>query len=104
MTPFYCGSQYSDWKESNCNRCKKGIENIDPDGVEMPTCEIELAILDAYMGDGEVTDEIAKRMDATPENMDEEVWMCGEVEWTDEWIKESERRQKRRVDKSRQSR
>lgn len=79
VSPFYCGTQYADWTGSNCNRCKKAAPLYGDS-----TCEIELALHIALMSDGEVTQEIADRMGFTA-NQDKDVWMCPEVDWTEEW-------------------
>lgn len=79
ITPFYCGTQYGDWTGSNCDRCKKAAPLYGDS-----TCEIELALHIAYLSDGEVTEEIAKKMGYF-DNEDKEIWMCPEVEWTEEW-------------------
>lgn len=81
VTPFYCGTQFMDWQESNCCNCKK--YNPDPEtGLEI---EGECTILDALgiaaIDDGTVSVEIAKRM-GYGENA--YIWQCGEVDWTEE--------------------
>ena len=77
VRPFYCGTQCADWRISNCERCKK----FDYDN---PKCEIDIAIAQAQFGDGTFTPEMAKRMGWT-NDCKEYIWMCSEVEWTDEW-------------------
>lgn len=89
IQPFYCGSQYGDWTSSNCDRCKKGANRLGPDAL--PTCEIELALGEAYILSGNVTADIAQRMGYTDDGM-AYTWPCGEVEWTDEWKAEYSRR------------
>lgn len=90
IQPFYCGSQYADWTSNNCDRCTKGANLLRSDAL--PTCEIELALLDAYIGDGEVSADIAQRMGYTDDGL-AYTWPCGEVVWTDEWKAEYLRKQ-----------
>ena len=85
MRPFSNVAQYSDWMEANCVQCKKGAP---PDG-SWPTCPIEAALLEALLGDGQVTDSIARRMGAL-ENLMAYNWPCGEFDPTPEWIAECE--------------
>lgn len=76
--PFSCGTQCLDWEESNCMRCTRH-------GNKYGSCDITDALCDAFWGDGHVPDDILERMNYTP---DAYVWICGEVEWTEEWKKE----------------
>ncbi len=80
VRPFSCGSQYADWQESNCERCKKR-EAAD---MVSTSCDIDADLTGAYIGDGEVSEDIAKRMGLL-DNQNEYNWMCPEVDWTDEW-------------------
>ena len=86
--PFHCGSQFGDWVASNCDRCTK-----DPcgegDDHKFGRCDIADALAHAFFGDGEVSEDIAKRMNL-PGNEKALVWMCNEVEWTEEWEKKFE--------------
>ncbi len=84
-SPFSNGSQYIDWCNSNCCRCDKSWNN---GGAWL--CDIEKALSYAAIDDGKVSDEIGKRMGFTDPL--EYVWMCPEVEWTAEWIKEKTER------------
>lgn len=54
MRPFSCGSEFQDWQTPNCERCAKSR-------MDMSGCQIELAMMNACFGDGEITDEIAER-------------------------------------------
>lgn len=90
VRPFSCGTQFGDWSESNCRRCKKNCDLV-PVG-EPPPCDIEAALLAAYVGDGMVTAEIARRMGMTEENEGCYVWPCGEWEPTEAWKEEYQRR------------
>ena len=78
--PFHCGTQALDWQMSNCERCKK----FEPNKYQDSGCDIVDALNRAFFEDGSVTEEIAKRMGAI-ENKFALVWMCPEVEWTEEW-------------------
>lgn len=78
---FSNGSQYSDWTASNCDRCKKAAPLY-----EDSTCPIELALCEALLSCGKVTQEIADRMGYVDQGKD--VWMCKEVDWTEEWKSE----------------
>jgi hypothetical protein len=60
MRPFSCGSQFADWETRNCYRCKK----FNPDDINKSNCDLTLALGDAFLGDGEITDEVAKRIGA----------------------------------------
>ena len=85
IRPFDNGIHLSGWQASNCQRCTKF-------DVELtPVCDIDYALLDAYMFDGTVSPEIAERMGAVGHN--KYVWQCGEVEWTEEWKAEVIQRQ-----------
>lgn len=79
--PFSSGTHFMDWCTSNCERCKKGSK---PGASNWPTCEIEAALVEALFDDGYVADEIIRRMGML-DHPDEYVWMCQEVDWTDEW-------------------
>lgn len=89
LRPFGSGSQYSDWTGCNCDRCEKGARLLGPDA--WPTCEIEAALIESYVGDGKVDEAIAERMGHT-DNADSYVWPCNEVVWTEEWKAEYQRR------------
>lgn len=82
IRPFSSGSQYADWTGCNCDRCTKGAARLGPDAL--PTCEIELALGEAYFGSGKVSAEIAQRMGHT-DHKGAYAWPCNEVEWTEEW-------------------
>lgn len=89
VRPFHCGTQMADWTCSNCDRCTK---QSDPEAsFDKMSCEIERAIGEAYMSDGTVSQEMAKRMgyDGSPTGY---VWQCGEWETTEAWKIESRRR------------
>lgn len=80
LQPFSNGSQYADWQMSNCERCKK----YNPAKASPEACEIDYAIGSAYLGDGAVSEDIARRMGYT-DHRDAYNWPCGEVEWTEAW-------------------
>ena len=79
IRPFSNGTQYSDWEACNCDRCKK---------ADNDNCDIINVLAEAYVGDGEVTEDIAKKMGITEETKNAYVWPCSEVDWTEEWKKE----------------
>ena len=87
IQPFHCGSQYMDWLTSNCERCKKY-------DLKYSSCKIDCALFDAACDDGTVTEEIAVRMGFLVDGKQNGKynWMCPEVDWTDEWIKEYSKR------------
>ncbi len=61
--PFSCGSQYGDWTEANCGGCRKAADPDHPPAI--CPCEIEQALLEAYVGGGRVSLAIAGRMGQT---------------------------------------
>ena len=71
IRPFYCGTQKADWACRNCYQCKKGY---DDDKMEW-NCDLELAIDTAFMEDGTVSAETAKRMGYTDKSL---LWDCPE--------------------------
>lgn len=71
--PFYCGSQYADWQEKNCEHCKKDQK-----------CDIQDALYEAYVGDGTVTESISARMNYSSDEPSYYCWPCNEVESTTE--------------------
>lgn len=80
MRPFSCGSQAEDWMGANCDRCTKGASD-----TQDVCCPIQIALLDAWFGDGEITDEMAKRCGADVAHLKHYNWPCPEVEWTEAW-------------------
>ena len=82
MRPFSSGGQFGDWTSSNCDRCTKGAHRLEP--TAMPDCPLELALGEAYIGDGNITDEIAERMGCDPGLYG---WQCTEWEPTAAWEK-----------------
>lgn len=88
-TPFSCGSQFADWKECNCERCKKYTEMI----TKPPKCDIDFALSVAYIDDGTIPAEIAQRMGYF-DNRGKYVWMCPEVDWTEEWMADCLKRER----------
>lgn len=85
IRPFSNIKQYYDWHASNCERCKKGyFPNIET------VCQIEHAINMAYLPDGFVSEDIARRMGFL-DYRESYVWQCGEVDWIEAWtVKEWE--------------
>ncbi len=66
--PFDTGSQYGDWDQRNCEECWK-----------VKRCAIVRATSGAYLGDGQVSDDIARRMGWTGPG-DRYTWDCPERE------------------------
>lgn len=76
--PFSCGSQAADWGSANCSRCTKEFDHVS--GAYR--CDIQKEI-DAYMEDGSVSADIARRMGYSDPLAFQ--WACTEVDWTPEW-------------------
>jgi hypothetical protein len=74
MRPFHCGSQYADWIERNCNRCWKSMNE-----TRKGSCSLDRALATACFGDGEISDEVAKRIGA-PDDCTVYGWDCPERE------------------------
>jgi hypothetical protein len=92
--PFSNGSQWYDWQDSNCFRCKR-VDVSDPDRP-VSTCPILEALNRACVDDGTVSEEIARRMGYLDARKDGGIpygWPCGDVEWTEEWKAEWRQRQ-----------
>lgn len=85
VRPFANGSQFGDWEESNCARCTKYSDDA-------KKCPIHYAIMLAFFGDGEITEDIARRMGYF-DHPGSYVWMCNEVEWAQWWKDEMMRRE-----------
>ncbi len=58
--PFSNGTQYGDWTEANCDTCSKRADRDHP--PETCPCDIEQALLYAYVGTGTISADIADRM------------------------------------------
>ena len=87
ISPFSCGTQYMDWEAANCLRCKKSVDVND----DVFVCDIQEALGLACIGDGYVTDDIARRMgyfDNNGKGSFAYCWKCNEVIWTETWIVE----------------
>lgn len=78
VRPFHCGTQYADWQESNCRTCRKAAPPDAADFADVP-CRIELALIHAYLGDGDVAAEIADAMGLTADPL-AYCWACPEHE------------------------
>jgi hypothetical protein len=72
-TPFYCGSQRMDWKCYNCDFCTKRYNET----FSKWHCDLERLIDEAYMGDGSMGAETAKRM-GEPDDCRVYNWRCPE--------------------------
>ena len=81
VRPFHCGSQYADWEASNCERCTQEV-----------SCDIRRTLLWAYFDDGYVPEEIGRRMGYDGSAPLRYSWPCSEVEWTEEWKAEYNKR------------
>ena len=79
--PFYCGSQYHDWTDANCEGCKKAFgpkwDGESPWTDDDMPCDIERTLFYALLDDGTVSDEIAERMGCNrwPNH---NIWPCPE--------------------------
>ncbi len=83
--PFSNGTQFQDWNYANCERCVKS-DAATKDGQSK--CEIFNALWNTYLGSGDISEDIAKRMGYLEEDGEETgryCWPCNEVEWTPEW-------------------
>jgi len=54
MIPFSTSTQFTNWTVANCGDC-----------IKSDNCDINETLSLAYIGDGEVSDDIAERMGAT---------------------------------------
>lgn len=77
---FSCGTQFADWQEANCFRCTK--YDYENPGAR---CDLDMALLEAQVGDGTVSAEIARRLGYEEGSPPRYCWQCGEVEWTEAW-------------------
>ena len=85
--PFYCGTQFGDWTTRNCDVCAKGIYAVTgsdyPQWSDVPEdrrCAIEYALGEAYICDGAVIPEIARRMGYCDDVRQRVPWRCPEFE------------------------
>lgn len=58
MRPFSTGSQYSDWEDRNCEKCRLGYDHHE----EMFCCDIQEHLGLALLSDGEISTNFADRM------------------------------------------
>lgn len=72
--PFHSSSQYGDWKDRNCHRCRKYINDVNK------TCDIDRALVLAYYGHGDVSEDIARRMGFLDAPVNALTWPCPEFE------------------------
>lgn len=63
--PFYCGTQASEWEDSNCFDCQHGDrgQNEDEVGYEWGRCKIRDAITCARLGEWDPTVNVAMGYD-----------------------------------------
>lgn len=87
LRPFANGSQFADWQSCNCDRCTK---SGDAGEIGSSQCEIFEALWNADMDQGQVSEDIARRMGLIG-NETRYVWPCTEVEWTQAWLDERSR-------------
>lgn len=73
--PFSNGSQYMDWKSSNCE-ANEGCHKRYDEKAQDWRCDIERAIDNAYMDDGTIDREMAVRMGMPGDS--NYVWPCPE--------------------------
>lgn len=66
IRPFYCGTQYLDWQNKNCCRCRKSAPVNDQGQSEVFTCELEYCLTSACFGKGTVSEGIAARLGFKP--------------------------------------
>ena len=80
--PFDSGSQCGDWDEQNCYGCERfNLAAYDRgDYANVSRCEINDAIQEAYLGDGQVSDDIARRMGWQDTDPPRYTWDCSERE------------------------
>lgn len=79
-TPFYCGTQGADWELANCDNCKKGGRYTDEKQMDWVwLCDIQKAKDEAYMGDGSVSNDIARRM-GYDDGANLHNWPCTELD------------------------
>ncbi|KKN74810.1 hypothetical protein LCGC14_0387030 [marine sediment metagenome] len=82
IRPFSNNSQWEDWYNANCCKCRKSIELIDPGGLSWPPqCKIEEANVTASCITGTVSEAIAQRMGYL-EHSGCYNWQCNEREPT----------------------
>lgn len=80
ITPFANGTQYDDWCESNCARCKKSTQFGNGAG-----CVLEDNLLLACFSDGMIDERTAQRIGMNESTKNRYTWPCSEVDWTEEW-------------------
>lgn len=69
--PFSCGTQRAEWIARNCCDCTK----YDGDDIRRSACDIDKALGEAFMTNGSVSEEIARRMGYS-EGLN--MWVCPE--------------------------
>jgi hypothetical protein len=73
--PFSTGSQFADWTSRNCDSCKKGYDKK----RSKFKCDYEFALGFSYVGDGMITEEIARAIGYLDNFNEEEecyIWEC----------------------------
>jgi hypothetical protein len=89
VRPFYCGSQYTDWTDANCCRCRRQPADWEDYSVPL-ACPIMAALSAAACDDGRVDADIARRMGYTGEPVCN-IWQCAEFEVMDAAIEQARR-------------
>jgi len=62
VKPFSNGTEFMIFREMNCYKCKKDYNELTMPSGFNHLCDIEQALSRAYVGDGLITVDIAKRM------------------------------------------
>jgi hypothetical protein len=79
ISPFSCGSQMGDWETKNCANCHlQGYYRDEQRNDWAWRCDIQKAIGESYIGDGTVSEDIARRMGAI-DNETRYGWRCNEL-------------------------
>ncbi|MBW2309418.1 MAG: hypothetical protein JRG73_21075 [Deltaproteobacteria bacterium] len=81
VSPFWCGTQFLDWKHNNCERCAKCYEDGSEEGWR---CDLEKALDAGAIGANDlITEEVLRRIGYREPGPGEEyqyVWRCPEFE------------------------
>jgi len=82
LTPFYCGTQYMDWRYNNCDRCKKDYDwEKYPNNGKNNKCKAEEALSLASISSGKISNKIAKFIAFKEGHY---IWLCPHLEPTKE--------------------
>lgn len=72
IRPFSNGSQYTDWEERNCSRCKLDM----PETGKRFRCPLQKALTLAYWGDGTISETEAKGIGLDESDPPHYTWAC----------------------------